>query len=102
MQYDIIAIVGMQEDDELGRLHKVKWADGTETEEPMSSLLNVPEMVAEFENRGKGARKATMARNAGRKERYAEGSEETGGKGRQSMIVPGGAPAELTETEKCW
>ena len=62
VQYDITAIVGAREAGELGRLYSVKWADGTETEEPMSSLVNVPEMVAEFENRprGRGARKASL------------------------------------------
>ena len=64
---------GAQEDEELGRLYRVKWADVIETKELMtlSSLVNVLEMVVEFEKRVKGARRARVARKAGHKEQLA-------------------------------
>ena len=41
VQYDIKAVLGMREDDERGTLYRVQWSDDTETEEPLSSLVNV-------------------------------------------------------------
>ena len=99
VQYDIKAIVGMREDDERGTLYRVQWSDDTETEEPLSSLVNVPEMVAEFNaKRREAAPKARVAR--GKKVRYGDagGHEETGSGAMGS--AGGGAGTSMTEVEK--
>ena len=87
----------------------MQWSDETETEEPFLSLVNVPEMVAEFEaQREKAVPRARVARSrVGEKVRY--GADEQGETGGGSMGAPGKSdayrafalyPAELCFIEK--
>ena len=103
VQYDIKAIVGVREDEERGTLYRMRWSDDTETEEPASSLVNVPAMVAHFEaQREKAVPKAGVARGrAGEKVRYETDEREEAGPGGGAMGVSGGgAGAGMSEIEK--
>ena len=99
VQYDTKAILGMREDAERGAVYRVQWSDDTETEEPLSSLVNVPEMVAGFmAKREKAAPKARVAR--GRKVRYGDaGGHEEAGSGAMGS-AGGGAGTSMMEVEK--
>ena len=57
VQWDVKAILSKREDEELGVVYSVQWSDDTVTEEPASSLVNVPEMVAEFEDAEKAMKR---------------------------------------------
>ena len=94
-------ILSKREDDELGLLYRVQWDDDTVTEEPASSLVNIPEMVAEFEDAEqakkrrpkRGQRKATA-----KKVKYAKG-EEAGPEGeKEAGEVPW--TGAMTEMQK--
>ena len=101
VQYDIKAILDMRDDDEQGTVYKVQWPGDTETEEPLSSLVNVPEMVEEFmEGRRKASPKARVARSRVEKKRSAgaDGHEEAGSGARGSS--GGGAGTSMFEVEK--
>ena len=94
--------MGVREDNERGKLYKGRWSDDSETEEPLSSLVNVPEMVTEFEaRRGKAAPRARVARSRlGEKAQYT-GTGEQEEAGSRSMGAPGGgAGTGMSEVEK--
>ena len=57
VQWDVKAILSKREDEDLGVVYRVQWSDDTVTEEPASSLVNVPEMVAEFEDAEKATKR---------------------------------------------
>ena len=61
VQWDVKAILSRREDEELGVVYSVQWSDATVTEEPASSLVNVPAMVAEFED-AEQAKKCRLTR----------------------------------------
>ena len=101
VQYDIKEIVDMREDDERGTLYRVRWSDGMETDEPLSSLVKVPEMVVEFmAGHGKASPKARVARGrAGKKVRYGADEQEEADGGAMGASG-GGAATRMSEVEK--
>ena len=103
VQWDVKAILSRREDEELGTVYRVQWSDDTVTEEPASSLVNVPEMVAEFDRAEQAKkRRSTRAgsrRASAKKVKYAKegkADQET----EKEVVLDGSGAGEMSEMQK--